>query len=116
MGGASRLMSLEAAHMPRLLDKFMNLVMFRQQQSRRPVAAGRSDALYEPDGTELQQRQGGRSSKVHERSPYTFLSLRSRPLGAVLVVAGAAWAVWKSRDPGTRAGRTGPARQLSMDG
>jgi short-subunit dehydrogenase len=95
VGGASRLMSLEAAHMPRLLDKFMNLVMFRQQQSARPAAANRSDALYQPNGTDLQQRQGGRRSAVHESSPYTFLSMRGRPLGVALLVGGALYAAWK---------------------
>ncbi|KQW87054.1 short-chain dehydrogenase [Massilia sp. Root418] len=100
VGGASRLMSLEAAHMPRLLDKFMNLVMFRQQQSARPAAANRSDALYQPNGAALQQRQGGRRSRVHESSPYTFLSMRGKPLGMALLVGGALFAAWKLQGKG----------------
>jgi len=95
VGAAARMISLEGALMPRMVDKIMNLLMFRQQQSRRPSAADRSDALYAPNGQELQQRQGGRSSRVHESSAYTYLSTRGKPIALSLLVGGALLAAWK---------------------
>jgi short-subunit dehydrogenase len=95
VGGASRMMSLEGMTMPRTLDKIMNLLMFRQQQAKRPSAPGRTDALYHPNGQELRQRQGGRPSKVHESSPYTYLSTRGKPIAMSLLVGGALLAAWK---------------------
>ena len=99
VGGASRMMSLEGMTMPRTLDKIMNLLMFRQQQAKRPSAPGRTDALYHPNGQELRQRQGGRSSKVHESSPYTYLSTRGKPIAMSLLVGGALLAAWKMSNP-----------------
>ncbi|MGV7209428.1 SDR family oxidoreductase [Oxalobacteraceae bacterium A2-2] len=96
VGGASRMISLEGALMPRALDKFMNLLMFRQQQKKdQPSAPGRRDALYQPNGQELRQREGNRYSKVHERSAYTWMATRGKPLGVSLLVGGALLAAWK---------------------
>ena len=58
VGGASKLFSVQGQAAPRLLDKFMNLLMFKQQQKERPSAPDRTDALYQPNGMELQQRLG----------------------------------------------------------
>jgi short-subunit dehydrogenase len=99
VGGASRMMSAEGAVMPRTLDKVMNLLMFRQQQAKRPSAAGRTDALYQPNGQELRERQGGRPSKVHESSAYTYLSTRGKPIAMSLLVGGALLAAWKMSSP-----------------
>jgi hypothetical protein len=99
VGGASRMISMEGATMPRMVDKFMNMVMFRQQQTGKPSAAGRTDALYQPNGQELRERQGGRSSKVHESSPYTYLSTRGKPIAMSLLVGGALLAAWKMSSP-----------------
>lgn len=95
VGGASKMISLEGRVMPRALDKFMNLFMFKQQQKDQPSAPDRVDALYGPNGMELQQRQGDRDSKVHERSAYTYLSTRGRPLAISLLVGGTLLAAWK---------------------
>ena len=103
VGGASRAVSLAANLFPRLLDRFMHTVMFRQQQSSRPAASGRSDSLYQPHGGALMQRQGGRSSKVHEASAYTFLSTRGRPLALSLLAGGALLAAWKISQRGDKA-------------
>jgi short-subunit dehydrogenase len=105
IGAASKLTSLGASHAPRLLDKFMNAAMFGQQQKTERAAAGRSDALYAPNGYELQQRQGGRSSKVHERAPYTALSMRGKPFTMALLLGGAALAAWKIGAGGAKAAR-----------
>jgi short-subunit dehydrogenase len=102
VGGASRLISLEGAAMPRLVDKFMNLLMFRQQKSDRPSAPGRTDALYQPNGQELQERQGGHPNKVHESSPYTYLSTRGKPIAMSLLVGGALLAAWKIKGGSVR--------------
>jgi short-subunit dehydrogenase len=99
VGGASRMMSAEGAVMPRTLDKVMNLLMFRQQQAKRPSAAGRTDALYQPNGQELRERQGGRPSKVNESSAYTYLSTRGKPIAMSLLVGGALLAAWKMSSP-----------------
>jgi hypothetical protein len=41
------------------------------------------------------QRLGQHDSPVHERSPYTALSLRARPLALTLLVGGALLAAWR---------------------
>lgn len=75
--------------MPRLMDRFMNATMFRQQKSDLPSAPNRRDALYKPDpSTELRQRQG-MACTVREHSAYTSTSMRSSPLMTALVGAGA---------------------------
>ena len=89
VGGASRLVSLGANQAPRLLDKFMNLMMFRQQRkSGQSSAPDREDALYAPHGGQLQQRLGGHDSNVHESSPYTYLATRGKPLVTSLLIGG----------------------------
>jgi short-subunit dehydrogenase len=101
VGGASKLFSVEGRTMPRTLDKFMNLLMFKQQQKDQPTAPGRTDALYKPNDMELQQRQGGHDSKVLERSAYTYLTTRGKPLALSLLVGGALLAVWSASRPRT---------------
>lgn len=100
VGGASRMASLSANYTPRVLDKLMDLVMFRQQQkSGRPTTPNRKDSLYKPNGHELQQRMGGHDSKVHESSPYTYLSTRgSKPLALSVLVGGALLTAWALKD------------------
>ena len=98
VGGASRLVSLEGMMMPRLLDKFMQMFMFGQQQKKQLSAPQRGDALYSPGKLGLRQREGGRSSKVHEHSAYTYLSTRGKPLALTLLAGGALLAAWKLAD------------------
>jgi len=103
VGGAAKLVSLEGQAMPRMLDKFMNLMMFRQQQKDQPSAPDRVDALYRPNGMALRQRQGGHRSKTRERSAYTYLTTRGKPLALSLLVGGALLAAWKiNRGNGAR--------------
>ena len=96
VGGASRVISLTANYAPRLLDKFMDLMMFRQQQKTRQASSpDRQDSLYESNGRELQQRLGNHDSKVHESSPYTFLATRGgKPLALSVLVGGALLTAW----------------------
>lgn len=90
VGGASRMISLGANQAPGLLDKFMDMVMFRQQEKpAQPSAADRKDSLYASNGNELQQRLGGHTTKVHESSPYTYFATRGKPLALSLLVGGA---------------------------
>ncbi|MTV36551.1 SDR family oxidoreductase [Duganella radicis] len=99
VGGAAKMVALEAQAMPRMLDKVMNLLMYRQQQKHLPSAPDRSDALYQPNGIELQQRQGGHENPVLERSAYTYLTTRGKPLALSLLVGGAVLAAWKMSTP-----------------
>ena len=94
VGLAARLVSLGANRVPRTLDRLMRAFAFRQQQSGARARAGRHDALFQPRGPELQERQGGHRSRVHETSLYTFLATRGKPLVAPLCVATALVAAW----------------------
>jgi short-subunit dehydrogenase len=95
VGGASKLFSMQGHAAPRMLDKVMNLLMYKQQQKDQPSAPGRTDALYAPNDMELQQRQGGHTSKTLEKSAYTYLTTRGKPLALSLLVGGALLAAWK---------------------
>lgn len=93
VGGHAKLAAVGEFTMPRSLDRFMRASAFRQQQSDQPSAPGRRDALYAPDqSSELRQRQG--MGTVKERSPYTAVALRSKPLAAALLGGSALFAAW----------------------
>jgi short-subunit dehydrogenase len=97
VGGKSKAVSLGSVTMPRTLDRFMRALMFKQQQTDMPSPAGRRDALYGPDSShELRERQGMRP-RIHERAPYTSLSMRASPLMTALVGGGALFAAWGLR-------------------
>jgi short-subunit dehydrogenase len=94
VGGHSKFASVGESTMPRALDRFMRAFVFRQQKSEQPSAPGRRDALHAPDTShELRERQG-MSARVHERSAYTALALRAKPMKAVLLGGGALLAAW----------------------
>jgi short-subunit dehydrogenase len=96
VGGASKAISSGAFAMPRVLDKFMEASMFKQQQSDQPSAPNRRDALHEPDPrNELRQRQGMTNRTVMEHCPYTAVALRSNKIMPALLGAGALFAAWK---------------------
>jgi short-subunit dehydrogenase len=89
VGGGSAAISAGARLMPRVLDYFMRGTMFKQQRSPVPTRPGRRDALYKPNPEhELRQRQG-MPQRVHERSLYTSVSMRSTALKTALVGGGA---------------------------
>ncbi|MGZ3183523.1 MAG: SDR family oxidoreductase [Telluria sp.] len=96
VGGAAKMISVGAHHMPRAFDKYMNATMFRQQQGERFSSASRRDSLHEPNpDTQLQQR-AGTNGKVTEHCPYTAVSLRSKPiLTTALLAGGALFAAWQ---------------------
>jgi short-subunit dehydrogenase len=86
VGGSAKAISLGAQHMPRLLDKYMERALFKQQQAEQFTMARRRDALHEPDpDTELRQRHAS-GLRVREHCAYTALALRARPilLGALV--------------------------------
>ena len=100
VGAASRMVSLSANYAPRLLDKFMDLMMFRQQKKIAEISSpDRKDSLYKSNGRELQQRLGGHDSTVHESSPYTYLATRgAKPLALSVLVGGALLTAWALKD------------------
>jgi short-subunit dehydrogenase len=103
VGGASRMISLGANQAPRLLDKFMDMMMFRQQKkTAQKSAPDRKDSLYAPNGHTLQQRMGGHESTVHEVSPYTYLSTRGKPLALSVLVGGALLTAWALKSKGAK--------------
>ena len=90
VGGASKMISSGNAYMPRMLDRFMNATMFKQQKSKFDKAPGRRDALHATDPNQaLRQRQGMTERHVAESSAYTALALRSKPLTTALLGGGA---------------------------
>jgi short-subunit dehydrogenase len=103
VGGAAKAISSSGLAMPRLIDKFMEKSMFKQQQSDLPSAPNRRDALYEPDPrNELRQRQG-MSQHVAESSAYTAVTLRSHKIAPALLGLGAVLTAWGlSRRPALR--------------
>lgn len=95
VGAASKVISAGNAHMPRMLDQFMNASMWRQQKSKRDKVPGRRDALHAPDPTQtLRERQGMTGRSVREISVYTAASLNKKPLAAALLGGGALLAAW----------------------
>ena len=96
VGAASKLISMAGSSLPRVLDKYMEMLMFRQQRSSQPSAANRKDALYSADPSqELRQRLGS-ARRVHEDCAYTRLAMRSKkPLALALLGGGALLAVWQ---------------------
>ncbi|TYQ19630.1 UNVERIFIED_ORG: short-subunit dehydrogenase [Zoogloea ramigera] len=90
VGGAARMISAEGTLMPRLLDKLMNAIMFKQQNTGEPSAPGRQDSLYASSGPRLRERLGDHVSNVHEHSAYTYLTTRGKPLGIGLLIGAVA--------------------------
>jgi len=100
VGGAGKVLA-EAGHfVPRLMDKVMESMMVKQQQSERPRPANRPDSLHGPstDGDE----RGGYSGHVAESSVYTRASVHPLITGSVIAGLGlAAFAAWRVfSDPG----------------
>jgi len=103
VGGAAKAISSSSFATPRVMDKFMNASMFKQQKSDIPTAPNRRDALYEPDPrNELRQRQG-MPKHVAESSAYTAVTLRSHKIAPALLGVGALLAAWTlARRPALR--------------
>src|SRR5690606_19064964 len=95
VGAASKVISSSNAHMPRMLDQFMNASMWRQQKSKLDKIPGRRDALHAPDPSQtLRERQGMTGRSVREISVYTAATLNKKPLAAALIGGGALLAAW----------------------
>jgi short-subunit dehydrogenase len=93
VGGAAKFFSAAAHHAPRMLDRFMQSFMFKQQQTDRP-ALGRDGALHEP-GTALQERQP-QEGHVFSSSVYTRAVTHPRAAMAIAFsVALAAALLWR---------------------
>lgn len=96
-GGAAKLTSSSAHHMPRVVDSFMKRFLFGQQQTNIPVRDPDAHSLYEP-GTDLLERQG-HEGYVFESSLYTKAALNPKTTFALAVGAGFALAaLWRRRD------------------
>ena len=103
VGGAAKAISSSGFATPRVMDKFMNASMFKQQKSDLPSSPKRRDALYESDPrNELRQRQG-MPGHVAESSAYTAVTLRSHKIAPVLLGLGGLLAAWTlARRPALR--------------
>jgi short-subunit dehydrogenase len=94
VGAAARMLAVGGWTMPRLLDRYMRIAMFRQQQSTVGRAPGRRDALYAPDpASELRERQD-MARYEPRRGRYAALALRSKPLVTALLGGSALFAAW----------------------
>jgi NAD(P)-dependent dehydrogenase (short-subunit alcohol dehydrogenase family) len=89
VGGGGRLLSAVAASAPRLIDRFMQAVMFRAQQTARP-ARPREDNLFRPPPREGEER-GSYGGHVIRSSLYTRLALSP---ARALVAAGLGFAAY----------------------
>ncbi|NHZ61675.1 SDR family oxidoreductase [Massilia genomosp. 1] len=100
VGGAARLMSLAAYHLPALTDRLLGGPLLRRQKRApcgMPATRARRDALHAPDpANTMRERQGmGMVARVEESSTYTALSMRTRPLLGALLAVGALFAAWR---------------------
>jgi short-subunit dehydrogenase len=103
VGGAAKAISSSGFAAPRVMDKFMNASMFKQQQSDLPSSPNRRDALYEPDARNALRQRQGMSSHVAESSAYTAVTLRSHKIAPALLGLGALLAAWTlARRPALR--------------
>jgi short-subunit dehydrogenase len=102
VGGRARLAFSGAHFMPRLMDRYLQRFMFRQQRSRRPAREHDTSALHVP-GVGLHERRG-QPGRVHETSLYTTAALHPARTAALVLGAGLALAavLWQQR----------PARRL----
>jgi short-subunit dehydrogenase len=89
VGGGGRLLSALAASAPRLIDRFMEAVMFRAQQTDRP-ARPREDNLYLPPPREGKER-GSYGGHVIRSSLYTRVALSP---ARALMAAGLSFAAY----------------------
>lgn len=89
VGSTGKLLAAAAYHAPRLLDKAMEMVMFRLQKTDRPPEEQPPHNLYGPQ-RDLDERSG-RSAYVQESSWYT--NAVTHPATGLALLAGAAVAV-----------------------
>lgn len=97
VGSAARMLALGSRLSPRLVDRMMELVMFRLQKTRLPATSGGADALYEPRH-ELQERSG-RTMWVRKHSYYSAIARHpgAALLAGAALAAGALWTVRQRR-------------------
>jgi hypothetical protein len=96
VGAAGKLLATAAYQTPRLLDKVMEMVMFRLQKTDRPAEEQHNHNLYTPQN-DLDERSG-RTAYVQESSWYT--NAITHPTTGVALLVGAAVAaavLWPRR-------------------
>lgn len=86
VGSAGKLLASAAYHAPRLVDKVMEMVMFRLQKTVRPPGEQPPHNLHAPQ-RDLEERSG-RSAYVQESSWYT--NAVTHPAAGIALIAGAA--------------------------
>ncbi|GIZ50686.1 SDR family oxidoreductase [Noviherbaspirillum aridicola] len=104
VGSTARMLAIGSRLSPRLVDRMMELLMFRLQKTSMPASSGGPDALYQPRD-ELQERSG-RTALVRE---YSFYNAIARHRGAALLagaalIGGSLWAARRRRLPVPSAG------------
>ena len=95
VGGAGKMLAEAGHHLPRVMDKVMESMMIRQQQSEQPKPPNRPDSLHGPsaDGDE----RGRYPGHVAESSVYTKASVHPLITGSVIAGLGlAAFLAWRS--------------------
>lgn len=96
VGASSKLFSTAYRHAPRVLDRYMERVMFARQMADRPARSPDEHALYQP-GPALRER-GDHAGHVRKSSVYTAASTHPRATGAFLLgVLLAVAAFWQAR-------------------
>lgn len=85
VGGAGRLLTAMSTMAPRLTDRYMEAVMFRQQMGEKPRHAGDSLDVPQEDG----HRRGPTHRHTFEHSAYTRAALSNVGRVLPLIAAGA---------------------------
>ncbi|HEY8607529.1 MAG TPA: SDR family oxidoreductase [Noviherbaspirillum sp.] len=93
VGSTGKLLASASYHAPRLVDRIMELVMFRLQQTRTPASRKHEDALFQP--MQGLRERSGRTAYVQEHSIYTGIA-RHRTATTLLLAAAAAALYWKA--------------------
>lgn len=92
VGGQAKFGAFAGNVAPRFMDKFMELTMFRTQQSERPSRSVEDNALYEP-GYGMHERG---TNKGWVRSTSFYALAEKHPVLASMAIAGASTALWNT--------------------
>lgn len=112
VGGGGRMITLLGQWMPRLVDRFMERIMFSGQHSDQPPGPREEHSLY--DGSGQLQERGGHPGHVSESSAYTKTALHPLATGAIVLGAVGLAAASYLLVPGTRhTTRRSAARAIS---
>jgi len=97
VGGGAKFMSVLSQLLPRSMDRLMRGGAYEQQQSSKPSAPNRRDALHSPDARQELRQRAGLTPKPIDKNLYTTLGMHSTATKTVLVGGAllAAYALWR---------------------